>query len=50
MRKKCDILIIDDEMVVLDAVSKICTAHGYSVETALDGASALRKILPKDCQ
>jgi len=44
VRKECDILIIDDEMVVLDAVSKICTAHGYSVETALDGASALRKI------
>ncbi|MDH3252857.1 MAG: response regulator, partial [Ignavibacteria bacterium] len=44
MQKECDILIIDDEMVVLDAVSKICAAHGYGVSTAMDGASALRKL------
>jgi CheY-like chemotaxis protein/glycine cleavage system H lipoate-binding protein len=39
-----DILVIDDEEIVLEAVRHICTAEGLTVETARDGASALRAL------
>jgi len=44
MASETDILVIDDEDVVLEAVRHICTAEGLSVETARDGAAALRAI------
>ncbi|MCB0291088.1 MAG: response regulator [Calditrichaeota bacterium] len=44
MHKKFDILIIDDEQVILDSVSKICTAEGLSIDTAPDSLTALKKI------
>jgi CheY-like chemotaxis protein/glycine cleavage system H lipoate-binding protein len=39
-----DILIVDDEQVILDAVSLICSAEGYHVDTALDATTALSKL------
>ena len=44
MASEFDILVIDDEEVVVDAVAHICTAEGLSVETARDGAAALRAL------
>ena len=44
MAAEIDILVIDDEDVVLDAVAHICSAEGLRVETARDGAAALRAL------
>jgi CheY-like chemotaxis protein/glycine cleavage system H lipoate-binding protein len=44
MARATDILVIDDEKVVLDAVTHICTAEGLRTETARDGATALRAL------
>lgn len=43
MSKQFDILVIDDEQVVVDAVIKICTAEGYKVDSAFDASEALKK-------
>lgn len=37
-----NILVIDDEEVINDAVKKIATSEGYSVTSALSGAEALK--------
>jgi Response regulator containing CheY-like receiver, AAA-type ATPase, and DNA-binding domains len=39
-----DILAIDDEQVILDAVGKICSLENLSVDTAIDVRSALLKL------
>jgi len=44
MNKQFDILIVDDEQVILDAVNKICTAEGYKVDYSIDANDALAKI------
>ncbi len=44
MSKTSDILVIDDEQVVIDAVIKICSLDNYSVETASTVTQALEKI------
>jgi CheY-like chemotaxis protein/glycine cleavage system H lipoate-binding protein len=44
MASDLDILVIDDEQVVLDAVTHICAAEGLHVETALDGAAAFHAL------
>ena len=44
MSNKRDILIIDDEQVILDAVSKIAESEGFKVDTVLDAKEALLKI------
>jgi CheY-like chemotaxis protein/glycine cleavage system H lipoate-binding protein len=44
MAHETDILVIDDEDVVLEAVRHICTAEGITVETAREGAAALRAL------
>jgi CheY-like chemotaxis protein/glycine cleavage system H lipoate-binding protein len=44
MASDLDILVIDDEDVVLEAVSHICTAEGMRTETAHDGTTALRAL------
>lgn len=43
MKKAWDILVIDDEQVVVDAVVKICTSEGYTVDSAIDAKEALQK-------
>lgn len=42
--KRIDILIIDDEQVVRDAVSRICKAGGLTIETAGDARTGLAKV------
>ncbi len=44
MNKQFDILIIDDEQVVADAVNKICSAEGYKVDISIEANDALVKI------
>ena len=44
MSKECDILIIDDEQVVVDAVVKICSAEQLTVDSAIDARVALKKL------
>ncbi len=44
MGKQYDIMVIDDEQVVLDAVSRICDAEEYTIDTNLEVSSALNKI------
>jgi CheY-like chemotaxis protein/glycine cleavage system H lipoate-binding protein len=41
MKVDADILVIDDEQVILDAVKKICSSEGYRVVTAPDAAEAV---------
>lgn len=43
MKKDWDILVIDDEQVVIDAVVKICSAEDYTVDAAIDAKEALQK-------
>ncbi|MEJ2617205.1 MAG: response regulator, partial [Ignavibacteriaceae bacterium] len=43
MKKQWDILIVDDEQVVIDAVVKICSSEGYSVDWSIDAKEALGK-------
>lgn len=45
MNKTTDILVIDDEHVIIDAVIKICSLDNYSVDTALDVKTATEKII-----
>ena len=44
MSKTSDILVIDDEQVVIDAVIKICALENYSVDAALNVKAAIEKI------
>jgi len=44
MTKLSNILVIDDEQVVLDAVKRICTVESYRVDTVIDADLALEKI------
>lgn len=44
MKKDADILVIDDEQVIIDAVIKICSIDNYKVDTALNVKTALEKI------
>ena len=44
MNKLTDILIVDDEQIVLDAVEKICSAEGYKVDQSITAEDALKKI------
>ena len=43
MKKQWDILIVDDEQVIIDAVVKICSSEGYSVDWSIDAKEALNK-------
>jgi CheY-like chemotaxis protein len=43
MSKWTDILVIDDEKVINDAVVKICSAGGFSIDSATDAKIALSK-------
>ncbi len=44
MAKNIDVLVIDDEQVILDAVQRICRAEQHTVDSALEAGSALKKI------
>ena len=44
MNKVKDILVIDDEQVIIDAVVKICSLDNYTVDTALNFKEAVEKI------
>ena len=44
MKKNADILVIDDEQVIVDAVVKICALDNYSVDVALNAKTGLEKI------
>ena len=43
MMKQWDILIVDDEQVIIDAVVKICSSEGFSVDWSIDAKNALHK-------
>jgi CheY-like chemotaxis protein len=44
MMQRHDILVVDDEQVILDAVKKICTLEHLSIDIASEAASVLEKI------
>lgn len=44
MDKTADILIIDDEQVIIDAMLKICALEDYSVDSAINTKTGLEKI------
>ena len=44
MNKTADILVIDDEQVIIDAVIKICALDDYSVDYAINTKMGLEKI------
>ncbi|MFA7227603.1 MAG: response regulator [Melioribacteraceae bacterium] len=48
MKEHKNILIIDDEQVVIDSISKIAMMGDYSYETVMDAQSALEKISGED--
>lgn len=44
MSRQFDILTIDDEQVIIDAVDKICSAEGFKVDSSIDAKNALEKL------
>ncbi len=44
MSRQFDILIIDDEQVITEAVNKICAMEGYKVDASLDAVNAVSKL------
>jgi len=44
-KKQWDILVIDDEQVIIDAVVKICSSENFSVDSAIDAQNALIKLV-----
>jgi CheY-like chemotaxis protein/glycine cleavage system H lipoate-binding protein len=44
MNTPYDILIVDDEQVVIDAVKRICSVEGMKVDEATDASLALNKV------
>ena len=44
MSKPSNILVIDDEQVIIDAIVKICSIENYSVDAALNVKTAIEKI------
>ena len=48
MSKYTEILIIDDEQVVLDAVKRVCAAEKYRVQTALNSREAFARMSKKE--
>jgi len=44
MNRQFDILIIDDEQVITEAVNKICSAEGFKVDASLNALDALSKL------
>ncbi len=49
-RPPCDVLVVDDEPVVRDAVRLVLESEGYSVETASDARSAIEHPAAATCR
>ena len=47
MSKTSEILVVDDEKVIIDAVAKICSLENYSVESASNVKTAIEMISKK---
>ena len=45
MKTERDILIVDDEQVIIDAVTKICSLENFTVDSAMDVKEALEKLV-----
>jgi len=43
-KKLLDILVVDDEQVIIDAVVKICSAEGFSTDSSIDAKDAFSKL------
>ncbi|MCZ7614065.1 MAG: hypothetical protein M5T52_11180 [Ignavibacteriaceae bacterium] len=43
MFRDAKILVVDDEQVILNAVSRIASAEGFQVDSDNDASSALKK-------
>lgn len=50
MRSRWDVLVVDDEEVVRNAVSRVLSEAGYEVATAADGAAALAHPAAASCR
>ena len=50
VRGGCDLLVVDDEPIVRDAVRRVLEAEGYSVATACDARSALAHPAASTCR
>ncbi len=48
MMKDEKILVVDDEQVILDAISRIASAEGFNVDSENDALSALKKLSHKE--
>ncbi len=48
MKEHCNILIIDDEQVIIDSISKIASFENLSVDSALLGKIAFEKLAEKN--
>jgi CheY-like chemotaxis protein len=48
MGKYIDVLAIDDEQIILDAIRKICEDHNLTVDAVLDVALAEKKLIEND--
>ncbi|MGE5795204.1 MAG: response regulator [Ignavibacteria bacterium] len=44
-KKQWDILVIDDEQVIIEAVVKICSSENFIVDSAIDAQIALTKLV-----
>ncbi|RPI74203.1 MAG: response regulator [Ignavibacteriales bacterium] len=44
MKTEFNIMVVDDEQVVIDAVVKICSSEGFKVDSAIDANEALQKL------
>jgi CheY-like chemotaxis protein len=44
MKRKANVLVVDDERTVCNSCRKILTQEGYNVDIALSGEEALRKV------
>lgn len=44
MSKEFDILVIDDEQVIIDSITKLCSSEGWRVDSALDADTGLKKL------
>jgi CheY-like chemotaxis protein/glycine cleavage system H lipoate-binding protein len=42
--KQFDVLAIDDEQVIIDSISKLCSAEGWQVDGVLDATAGLKKM------
>ncbi|NIM97581.1 MAG: response regulator, partial [candidate division Zixibacteria bacterium] len=44
MKRRANVLVVDDEKTVCNSCRKILTREGYNVDVALSGEEALNKV------